>query len=115
MVDFWTFACYNGKNALPYFKAWDEKYRAQGLVILGVRTPELSVEKDLAYAQRAVQKYDIQYPVAMDGDYANGNRYGVRAWPTWFIVDKEGYLRYSHIGEGDYARTNQVTQELLAE
>lgn len=115
VVNFWTFACYNCKNTLPYFKAWDEKFRAQGLVIIGVHTPELSFERDLANVQQAVQEYGIQYPVAMDGDYANWNRYGVRAWPTWFIVDKEGYIRYSHIGEGDYARTEQVIQELLAE
>ncbi|MBI4671042.1 MAG: redoxin domain-containing protein [Chloroflexi bacterium] len=115
VVDFWTFACYNCKNTLPYFKAWDEKYRAQGLVVLGVHTPELSFEKDVENVRNAVKDYQIQYPVAIDGDYANWNRYSVRAWPTWFIVDKEGYIRYSHIGEGAYARSERVIQELLAE
>jgi thiol-disulfide isomerase/thioredoxin len=115
VVDFWTFGCYNCKNTLPYFKKWDEKYRAQGLVVLGVHTPELSYERDVENVRRAVREYDIKYPVAIDGDFANWNRYGVRAWPTWFIVDKEGYIRYSHIGEGAYETSEQVIRELLAE
>lgn len=115
VVDFWTFACYNCKNTLPYKKAWDEKYRAQGLVVLGVHTPELSFEKDVNNVRQAVQEYDITYPVAIDGDFANWNRYKVWAWPTWFIVDKEGYIRYSHVGEGDYAGSEKVIQQLLAE
>ncbi len=115
VVDFWTFACYNCKNTLPYKKAWDEKYRAQGLVVLGVHTPELSFEKDVENVRKAVKEYNIKYPVAIDGDFANWNRYNVWAWPTWFIVDKEGYIRYTHVGEGDYAGSEQVIQELLAE
>ena len=115
VVDFWTFGCYNCKNTLPYFKKWDDTYRAQGLVILGVHTPELSYERDVENVRRAVKEYQIKYPVAIDGDFANWNRYGVRAWPTWFIVDKEGYIRYSHIGEGAYDRSEQVIRALLAE
>lgn len=115
VVDFWTFACYNCKNTLPYLKAWDDKYRAQGLVVLGVHTPELSYEKDVANVRQAVKDYGIKYPVAIDGDFANWNRYNVWAWPTWFIVDKEGYVRYSHVGEGDYAGSEKVIQQLLAE
>jgi thiol-disulfide isomerase/thioredoxin len=115
VIDFWTFACYNCKNTLPYLKAWDEKYRAQGLVVLGVHTPELSFEKDVANVRQAVRDYNIKYPVAIDGDFANWNRYGVRAWPTWFIVDKAGYIRYSHIGEGAYDKSEQIIRELLAE
>lgn len=115
VVDFWTFACYNCKNTLPYKKAWAEKYRAQGLVVIGVHTPELSFEQDIANVRNAVREYQIKYPVAVDGDFANWNRYGVRAWPTWFIVDKEGYIRYSHIGEGAYDQSEQVIRALLAE
>lgn len=115
VVDFWTFACYNCKNTLPYKKAWDEKYRAQGLVVLGVHTPELSFEKDVANVRQAVHDYNIKYPVAIDGDFANWNRYNVWAWPTWFIVDKEGYIRYTHVGEGAYAESEKVIQALLAE
>jgi len=115
VVDFWTFACYNCKNTLPYIKDWDQKYRAQGLVVLGVHTPELSFEKDVDNVRQAVKDYTIQYPIAIDGDFANWNNYGVRAWPTWFILDKEGYIRYSHIGEGDYAGSEKMIQQLLAE
>lgn len=115
VVDFWTFACYNCKNTVPYKKAWDIKYRGQGLVVLGVHTPELSFEKDVENVRKAVQEYNIQYPVAIDGDFTNWNRYNVRAWPTWFIVDKEGYVRYTHVGEGDYAGSEKVIQQLLAE
>lgn len=115
IVDFWTFACYNCKNTLPYKKAWDEKYRAQGLVVLGVHTPELSFEKDVDNVRKAVNEYDIKYPVAIDGDFANWNRYNVWAWPTWFIVDKEGYIRYTHVGEGDYDGSERVIQQLLME
>lgn len=115
VVDFWTFACYNCKNTLPYKKDWYSKYADKGLVILGVHTPELSFEKDVANVRQAVKDYEIKYPVAIDGDFANWNRYNVYAWPTWFIVDKEGYIRYSHVGEGDYAGSERVIQQLLAE
>lgn len=115
VVDFWTFACYNCKNTLPYFKKWDDTYRDRGLVILGVHTPELSYERDVENVRRAVKEYEIKYPVAIDGDFANWNRYGVRAWPTWFIVDKQGNIRYSHIGEGAYDTSERVIQQLLAE
>jgi len=115
VVDFWTFACYNCKNTLPYKKAWYDKYADQGLVVLGVHTPELSFEKDVANVRKAVADYGIKYPVAIDGDFGNWNRYNVWAWPTWFIVDKEGYIRYTHVGEGDYAGSEQVIQQLLAE
>ncbi len=115
VVNFWTFACYNCKNTLPYIKSWDEKYRAQGLVVLGVHSPELSFEKDVDNVRKAVNEYGIKYPIPIDGDFSNWTRYNVRAWPTWFIVDKEGYIRYSHIGEGDYAGSERVIQQLLAE
>lgn len=115
VVDFWTFACYNCKNTLPYKRAWYSNYRDQGLVVLGVHTPELSFERDVANVRQAVKDYRIEYPIAIDGDSANWNRYNVWAWPTWFIVDKEGYIRYSHVGEGDYATSEQVIRELLAE
>lgn len=115
VVDFWTFACYNCKNTLPYKKEWDQKYRAQGLVVLGVHTPELSFERDVENVRRAVTEYNIQYPIAIDGDFSNWNRYNVWAWPTWFIVDKEGYIRYTHVGEGDYAGSEKMIQQLLAE
>lgn len=115
VVDFWTFACYNCKNTLPYKKAWDEKYRDKGLVVLGVHTPELSFEHDVENVRKAVQEYNIHYPVAIDSDFGNWNRYNVWAWPTWFIVDKEGYIRYTHVGEGDYTGSEKMIQQLLTE
>ncbi len=115
VVDFWTFACYNCKNTLPYKKDWYSKYADKGLVIIGVHTPELSFEKVVDNVRKAVQDYGIRYPIAIDGDYSNWRRYNVWAWPTWFIVDKEGYVRYTHIGEGDYAGSEKMIQQLLAE
>lgn len=115
VVEFWTFACYNCQNTLPYFKAWDQKYRGQGLVVIGVHTPELSFERDLENVKKAVKDDGLNYPIAIDADYANWNRYNVWAWPTWFIIDKEGYVRYSHVGEGDYTGSEATIRELLAE
>jgi thiol-disulfide isomerase/thioredoxin len=115
VLEFWTFACYNCKNTLPYVKAWDEKYREQGLVTIGVHSPELSFERDLANVRKVTIDYGIKYPIALDTEYSNWNRYHIRAWPTWFIIDKGGYIRYSHIGEGDYARSESVIKQLLAE
>ncbi len=115
VISFWTFACYNCQNTLPYFKAWDQKYRNQGLTIIGVHTPELSFERDVTNVKQAVKDDGIQYPIAIDGDYANWNRYHVQAWPTWFIVDKEGYIRYTHVGEGDYAGSERMILALLQE
>lgn len=115
VVDFWTFACYNCQNTLPYFRAWDQKYRGQGLVVIGVHTPELSFERDLENVKKAVRDDGLNYPIAVDADYANWNRYNVWAWPTWFIIDKDGYIRYSHVGEGDYAGSEATIRQLLAE
>lgn len=115
VVEFWTFACYNCQNTLPYLKAWDQKYRDQGLVVIGVHTPELSFERDLENVKKAVRDDGLNYPIAIDADYANWNRYNVWAWPTWFIIDKEGYIRYSHVGEGDYEGSEATIRQLLAE
>ncbi len=115
VVEFWTFACYNCQNTLPYIKSWDQKYRGQGLVVIGVHTPELSFERDVSNVRQAIKDYGIQYPVAVDGDYSNWNRYHVAAWPTWFIIDKEGYIRYSHVGEGDYSGSERTIAALLQE
>lgn len=115
LVDFWTFACYNCKNTLPYKRQWYEKYKDSGFVVLGVHTPELSFERDIANVKKAVRDYAIEYPVAIDTDFSNWDRFAVRAWPTWFIVDKEGFVRYSHVGEGDYQDSERVIRELLGE
>lgn len=115
VVQFWTFDCINCRNTLPYVTGWFEKYRDRGLTVIGVHTPELSFERDVDNVKRAVSDYHIKYPVAIDGDYSNWNHYHVMAWPTWFILDKEGYIRYSHIGEGDYAGSEAMIVKLLGE
>ena len=115
IVDFWTFACYNCRNTLPSVKSWDARYRDKGLTIIGVHTPELQRERDLDNVRREVAALGIQYPVVTDNDNAIWNAYGVEAWPTWFVVDKQGRVRGMHVGEGAYDETEQLIKKLLAE
>src|SRR5215471_8054369 len=115
VVDFWTFGCYNCRNTLPSVKSWDARFRDKGLTILGVHTPELQRERDLDNVRREVAALGIQYPVVTDNDSAIWNAYGVQAWPTWFVIDKQGRVRGMHVGEGAYDETEQLIKELLAE
>jgi thiol-disulfide isomerase/thioredoxin len=115
VVDFWTFACYNCRNALPAVKNWDARYRAKGLTVIGVHTPELDSERNIDNVRREVAELDVRFPVITDNDYATWNAYGVRAWPTWFVIDKQGRIRWQHVGEGAYKETEQVIEQLLAE
>ena len=115
VVDFWTFGCYNCRNTLPSVKSWDTRYRDKGLTIIGVHTPELQRERDLDNVRREVAALGIQYPVVTDNDNAIWNAYGVQAWPTWFVIDKQGRVRGMHVGEGAYGETEQLIKKLLAE
>lgn len=115
IVDFWTFACYNCRNALPAVKNWDARYRAQGLTVIGVHTPELDSERNLDNLRREIAELGIRFPVMSDNDYATWNAYRVNAWPTWFVIDKQGRIRWKHVGEGAYEETEQVIKQLLAE
>ena len=115
VIDFWTFGCYNCRNALPSVKSWDARYREKGLTVIGVHTPELQPERNLENVRREVAALGIQYPVVTDNDNAIWNAYGVEAWPTWFVVDKEGRVRGMHVGEGAYDETEQLIKKLLAE
>jgi cytochrome c biogenesis protein CcdA/thiol-disulfide isomerase/thioredoxin len=115
LVDFWTYSCINCLRTLPYLKAWDEKYRAQGLVILGVHAPEFAFEKDINNVERAVRDLGITYPVALDNNYAIWNSYQNRYWPAHYLIDASGYIRHQHFGEGAYAETEQMIQTLLKE
>jgi len=115
LVDFWTFGCYNCRNTLPSVKSWDAHYRDRGLTIIGVHTPELERERNIDNVRREVAALDIRYPVVADNDQAIWNAYRVEAWPTWFVVDKQGGLRWMHVGEGAYDETEQVIKKLLAE
>jgi len=115
VVDFWTFGCYNCRNTLPSMKSWDARYRDKGLTIIGVHTPELQRERDVDNVRREVAALGIQYPVVTDNDNAIWNAYGVEAWPTWFVIDKQGRVRGMHVGEGAYDETEQLIKKLLAE
>lgn len=115
LVDFWTYSCINCLRTLPYIKAWSEKYQSAGLVVIGVHTPEFGFEKDLGNIEKAVQDLGIKYPVAVDNDYAVWNAYGNEYWPAHYFIDREGHVRHHHFGEGDYAESEKILQELLGE
>ena len=115
LIDFWTFACYNCRNTLPSLKKWDAQYRDKGLTIIGVHTPELDFERDINQLRREVAALGIKYPVVTDQDYSTWKAYGVEAWPTVFVLDKQGRVRWSHVGEGYYDETEEVIKKLLGE
>ena len=115
LIEFWTFACYNCRNTLPSLKKWDTQYRDKGLTIIGVHTPELDFERDIDQLRREVATLGIKYPVVTDQDYSTWKAYGVEAWPTLFVLDKQGRVRWTHVGEGYYDETEQVINKLLAE
>ena len=115
LVDFWTYTCVNWLRTLPYVRAWAAKYRANGLVVIGVHTPEFSVEHDPANVRRAVADMRIDYPVALDGNYAVWRAFDNAYWPAVYVADAQGRIRYHHFGEGEYERTERVIQQLLDE
>lgn len=115
LVDFWTYTCINCIRTLPYLKDWDAKYRDKGLVIVGVHTPEFEFEKKYDNVLKAVNDYQIKYPVAQDNNYATWTVYQNRYWPHEFLIDIDGYIRHDHIGEGNYDETEMMIQELLKE
>jgi len=96
-------------------RAWHDKYERSGLTIVGVHSPEFFWEKPLDKVKAATEKLAIKFPVVQDNDFDNWNRYGVRAWPTIVLIDKQGVIRYRHIGEGAYQKTESVIKQLLAE
>jgi len=115
LVEFWTFGCYNCRNTLPSVKDWDAKYRDRGLTIVGVHTPETDSEYNLENVRREVPALGIKYPVVTDNDYKTWKAYNVEAWPTIFVIDKQGHIRWLHVGEGSYEETEDVIKTLLAE
>ncbi len=115
LIDFWTYSCINCLRTLPYLKAWHEKYRSQGLIVISVHSPEFAFEKDSLNVRRAVSDLGITWPVAMDNDYAIWNAFRNRAWPAEFLFDTQGRIRDQHIGEGRYHETERLVQKLLAE
>ena len=115
LIEFWTFGCYNCRNTLPTVKAWDTRYRDKGLTVIGVHTPETDSERNVADVRREVAALGITYPVVTDNDYSTWKLYKVEAWPTLFLLDKEGQVRWTRIGEGAYEETEQVIKNLLTE
>lgn len=115
LVHFWTYTCINCIHTIPHLNDWYQKYSNKGLVIVGVQTPEFSDEKNIDDVKTAVNKFQIKYPVILDNNYASWNAYGNNYWPRDYLVDNQGYIRYSIIGEGDYNQTEQMIQSLLAE
>jgi thiol-disulfide isomerase/thioredoxin len=115
LIDFWTFGCYNCRNTLPFIKGWHDRYRDKGLTVVGVHSPEFDYEKQLENLRREVASLGIHYPVVSDNDYQTWDAYNVAAWPTLFLLDKQGRIRWMHVGEGDYDEAEQLIQKLLAE
>lgn len=115
LYDFWTYSCINCIRTLPYITAWDDKYSDQGLLIIGVHSPEFEFEKDPENVKMATVKHGISYPVVLDNDMKTWKAFENRYWPRKYIADHEGYLRYDHIGEGGYKETEKVIQHLLEE
>jgi cytochrome c biogenesis protein CcdA/thiol-disulfide isomerase/thioredoxin len=115
LVDFWTYSCINCLRSIPYVRAWAEKYKDKGLVVLGVHAPEFAFEKTIANVKRAVADLKIDYPVPIDNDYAIWRAFNNEAWPAHYFIDAKGNIRYHHFGEGEYDESETVIQSLLKE
>jgi thiol-disulfide isomerase/thioredoxin len=115
LVDIWTYTCINCIRTLPHIKAWNEKYKDDGLVIIGVHSPEFAFEKELENVKAAVEKHGIKYPVALDNNHETWRAFKNSYWPRKYLIDVKGNIRYDHIGEGGYDETEKVIQELLNE
>jgi thiol-disulfide isomerase/thioredoxin len=115
IVNFWTYSCINCLRTLPYLKTWSKKYREQGLVVIGVHSPEYAFERGIGNVKRATHDLGIDYPVAIDNNYAIWRSFGNQYWPAFYAVDAQGNIRYHQFGEGNYDKSEQVIQQLLAE
>ena len=115
LVQFWTFACINCQRTLPYIVQWHQQYAAQGLKVIGVHTPEFAFERETSNVQQALQKHQITYPVPLDIDFKTWKAYENGYWPQLHLADRQGKIRYNHIGEGAYDETEQTIRQLLQE
>ena len=115
LIEFWTFGCYNCRNTLPFVKRWDDRYCDKGLTVVGVHSPELDNERKIENVRREVVSLGIRYPVVTDNDYQTWRAYNVEAWPTIFLLNKQGRIRWMHVGEGAYDEAEQMIQKMLAE
>jgi thiol-disulfide isomerase/thioredoxin len=115
LVQFWTYTCVNWRRTLPYVRGWAEKYKDKGLVVIGVHTPEFGFERNIENIRRAMKDMRIEYPVAVDSNYAIWNAFGNEYWPALYLIDANGRIRHQHFGEGDYEQSERVIQQLLTE
>ncbi len=113
LIDFWTYTCINWRRTLPYVRAWADKYKDHGLVVIGVHTPEFAFEKDIANVRWAAKDMHVAYPIALDSNYAVWRAFGNEYWPALYLIDAQGRIRYHQFGEGEYHRTERVIQQLL--
>jgi thiol-disulfide isomerase/thioredoxin len=115
LIEFWTFGCINCRNTLPYVKSWHDRYQEKGLTVIGVHSPEFDEERKVENLRREVTSLGIRYAVVTDNDYQTWSAYHVEAWPTTFLLDKQGRIRWMHVGEGSYDEAERLIQKLLAE
>lgn len=115
LINFWTYSCINCIRTLPYISQWHAQYQAQGLVAIGVHTPEFAYERDASRVAVAIARLRLLYPVAQDNRYATWHRYENRYWPASYLIDKGGRIRMKHFGEGNYAGTDGAIRQLLAD
>lgn len=115
LIDFWTYSCVNCLRALPHVEAWHRAYRASGLAVVGVHTPEFAFEHELGNVRHQSSELGVSYPVALDNGYSTWDAYSNRYWPAEYLIDVRGHVRYAHFGEGDYERTERVIRLLLSE
>jgi thiol-disulfide isomerase/thioredoxin len=115
LIDFWTYSCINWLRSLPYVRAWAEKYKDQGLVVIGVHTPEFEFETNVDNVRQAAKDMRIDYPIAIDTDYAIWSAFNNQYWPALYFVDAQGHIRHHQFGEGEYEQSEMIIQQLLAE
>jgi thiol-disulfide isomerase/thioredoxin len=115
LIDVWTYTCINWLRTLPYVRAWAEKYKDQGLVVIGVHSPEFAFEKDVDNVRRAAKDMRVDYPIAIDSDHAVWRAFNNEYWPALYLIDAQGRIRYHHFGEGEYEQSERVIQQLLSE
>jgi thiol-disulfide isomerase/thioredoxin len=115
LVDFWTYSCINSLRTLPYLRAWAEKYKAQGLVVIGVQAPEFTFEENVDNVRWVVKDMKLGYPIAIDNDHAIWRAFNNQAWPAVYFIDAKGHIRHHQFGEGEYERAEMIIQQLLVE
>jgi thiol-disulfide isomerase/thioredoxin len=115
LIDFWTYTCINWMRSFPYVRAWSTKYKDQGLLVIAVHTPEFGFEHDVDNVRRAARGMDVKVPIALDNDFAIWRAFDNDAWPAIYLIDAQGRIRHSQIGEGGYEETERIVQQLLGE